>query len=1364
MVADPKEGNWRGYDDLTLVGRDYQSSSRLGEDDVLLTPDLGTGASAPPLSSIAKMNAVSAGAGFGPASLAGSSAWNTTTNLLEVMDLNGDRYPDLVTPTKAQYTTVYGGLSNQSYTHGFGSHVAKSHAIGGTAGGKFVDSSPTNSGDSAGKGSRRRSRKAKTKTKNQGAKAQSANESSESGGSISVNFSVDNDHTEHSWFDINGDGLADKVWDNGDVAFNYGYRFGARENWGFADIRKGVSMDYGGGGGINVSNNSFAAGIAITRTDNYSTAGLQDVNGDGMADALSYNPDTRMLRVALNTGSGFAGYIDWARLAEPYDKGDATSESVNFAFTVCIPIFFIRICVNPSGSAGRGVSRVLSQFDDVDGDGFLDEVMATRDNEMKVRRSTIGKVNLLREVRRPLGATIALDYTGAANSYGLPFAKWLLTESQVNDGVDGDGPRWRKQVFAYEEPVHDRHEREFYGFAKTTVTELDTENGDVPYRRSVVEYRNQNFYERGLPVRQYTEDATGNRYRETAFTYLITNPTTQTELPPNQLTSDQGRAFPMLIERTENFYEGAVSPAISRRTTFAYDSVGQVVTKIDFGDGTPEDELRTEKEYHPLTANGYKTDRLKSVKIYGGGELLRHQEMEVDQQGNVLQIRRYLDDNTSANWDYTYDEWGNVLTAQRPPNAAGDRMGYSYEIDTVEHMYPIRTEDSYGYFSTASYEFKYGQMLETTDINGHTIEYLHDAHGRVNEIKLPKDSVYSFRYTFHPEANTPYATTERYDPERDAAVVSHVFLDGTRRIIQQQHQSVVEGTERMVISGQLTYDAFDRPVKEGYPQAANPANGNLYLAPASAPKASSEYDILDRPISLTLPDGASSTMEYGIVTGPAGRELFQEKKTDALGFTETTLTDERGSQEAYLREADTTTIITLFHYNTIGELQTVTDAGGCQTIYEYDRLGRRIATTPADGGRTESVFDLADNLVRKHTPNLREIFGADGAIQYSYDHERLTGIVYPINFQNKVEYSYGGPEARYNRRGRLVLKLDASGGEEYFYDEHGETSKTIRTLLINESTVRTFIHEMEYDSWGREQKMGYPDGEIVDFGYDNGGQLVTMRGEKDGNTYDYLKEIRYDAFGRMVGKTLGNDSRTSSTFDPRTQRPATLGIAANGATIQDLRLTYDPVGNLASSEQTAGPVDGSIGGSHRQQFVYDPLHRLTEASGDFTLASGTESFTYFVDHDDLYNQRRRELERRKGDAVDALNSFNQVLEPDPTHPHRIKMLGGRTYKYDANGNLLGYTGEAGSYRYQQSRWDEENRLMEFSDNGTISRYTYTADGSRAIQSTGALKGVFTDGAPAGFVSHTGDYVAYVSPFFTFTKSSFTKHYFIGDQR
>lgn len=1361
MVADPKAGNWRGYDELTLVGRNYQSSSRLGEDDVLLTPDLGTGAAAPPLTSIAKINAVSVGAGFGPASLAGSTASNTTRTTLEVMDLNGDRYPDLVTPTRAQYTTVYGGLSNQSTTHGFGSHEARSRAVGGTAGGKFVDSSPTNSGDASGKGSRKRHRRAKTTSKNQGAKAQSANESAEAGGSISVNFAEDTDYTVHSWLDINGDGLADKVWDNGDVAFNYGYRFGAREAWGFADIRRGISRDFGAGAGINVSNNSFAAGIAITRTDNYTTVALQDVNGDGMADALSYDPDTRILRARLNTGTGFAGAVDWARLSEPLDKGDATAESANFAFTVCIPIFFIRICVNPSGSTGRGVSRVLSQLNDVDGDGYLDELMATRDNQLKVRRSTIGKANLLSEVRRPLGATIALDYQQANNDYGLPFAKWLLEEVQVNDGVDGDGPQWRKTRFSYEAPNHDRHEREFYGFAKTMETQLDTDNGDAPYRSTVVEYANDNFYNRSLPLREYTEDAAGNRFRETVFTYQLLNPNTFTELPANLLASDQGRAYPQLTQRTSNYYEGASSPQLTRRVSFTYDTLGQVLTKIDYGNERPEDEMRTEFTYHTI-AGRYQMDRIESLKIYGGGALLRRTEMDIDGRGNVTQLRQFLDENTYAQHDFTYDAWSNVLTATDPPNANGERMSLTYEIDSVVHQYTLRMEDSYGYHSTASYDYRYGQLVTETDINGHQVSYQLDAHGRVAQVKLPKDSIWSFRYDYAPTANPPFARTERFDPETGNDIISFTLLDGLGRVIQTQYPMVISGSLRAVASGQMSYDAFDRPIAESYPAAINTASGNLSSAPAASPTSRSAFDILDRTTSLTMPDNSTSTMEYGFAAAPAtGEILFQERMTDALGFTETTLVDERGQQEAYLREADTTTITTLFDHNVLGELRSVTDAGGFTSRYEYDRLGRKFAETPADGGRTEMVFDLADNVVRKHTPNLRELLGDEGFIRYSYDHTRLTGITYPVNFQNKVEISYGDPEARFNRRGRVVLRLDASGGEEFFYDAHGETSKTIRTILLNESTVRTFIHEAAYDSWGRLQRFGYPDGEWTSYGYDAAGKPISLSGSKDNIDYQYINNVEYDLFGQVITKELGNGGRDNITFNPQTRRPDRLEARGNGMLLQDLTLTYNVVGNLEADRQSAATVDG-LGGAMQRQFDYDPLHRLTEAVADLDLAEGATGYSYFAGYDDLYNHTERELSF--GADAGAGEGYRQRLTPSASFPHQVEELGGRTFSYDANGNQLGFTGEAGSYRYQQATWDEEDRMIAFSDNGTISRYTYSADGERAIQSQGALKGVFTDGAPAGFVSHNRDYIAYISDFFTFTEGRFTKHYFLGDQR
>lgn len=1360
MVANPKNNIWVGYDDLTQVGRDFQSSSRLGEDDVLLMPDLGSGGSAPPLSSIAKINAIAAGAGFGPFSLSGSTASNVTTTLLEVMDLNGDRYPDLITPTKVQYTTVYGGLSNQSYTHGFGSHGARSRAIGGTAGGKYVDSSPTNSGDASGKSSRRRSRRSKTTTKNQGAKAQSANESAEAGGSISVSFTTDEDYTVHSWLDVNGDGLADKVWDNGDVAFNYGYRFGAREGWGFADIRRGVSEDFGAGAGINVSNNSFAAGIAVTRTDNFSTATLMDVNGDGMADALNYNEDTRLLRVRLNTGSGFANSIDWATLAEPLDRGDATAESANFAFTVCIPIFFIRICVNPSGSVGRGTSRVLSQLNDVDGDGFLDELMADRDNSLRVRRSTIGKANLLKEIRRPLGATLVLDYQAAGNEYGLPFAKWLLDEVRINDGVDGDGPRWRKTTMTYATPRHDRHEREFLGFAKTTETQLDVENGDAPYRRLVTEYANNNFYDRGLALREYTEDADGNRFREVVFNYALRNPETGNDLNPVELASDQGRAFPLLTERRSQYYEGMETPQIIRRMTYEYDGIGQITASIDYGNESPEDQLRTEYVYHDFP-DQYLRNRIQILRIIGGGELMRQTKMSVDESGNTTQLRQYLNDQTEAVYDFTYDAYGNVLTATDPPNVNGERMTHTYEIDSVEHHYVLRTEDSFGYASTASWDYHYGQQLSRTDVNGHTVRYALDAHGRVREIKLPKDSTWSFRYEFAPMANPPFAKSERYDPETENSLTSYSLIDGLGRIVQQQYPRVIGGSTRAVASGKTTYDAFDRAVAEGHPVAINTASSVLSPAPAAAPRNRMTYDVLDRARTLTEPNNALTTKDYSFTTSPNGQMLFSYVLTDAFGFRETTLTDERGRQEVYLREADTTTITTLFNYNLLGELESVTDAGGFTTRYTYDLLGRKTSEQPADAGRTDFTYDLANNILRKQTPNLRELLGDQGFIRYDYDFTRLRGITYPVNFQNKTEFTYGGPEARFNRRGRVVLRLDASGGEEYFYDTHGEVDKTIRTMLINESTVRTFIHEARYDSWGRMQALGLPDGEWLDYGYDAAGYANSLRGQKDGNNYPYVDNAEYDEFGRLVSTSLGNGAAEEWAFEPQTRRPERLRVNGSEATLQDLRLDYDAVGNLEASTQSAGTVDG-LGGSDRRQYVYDPLYRLTEATGSLELTDEPIEFSYFADYDDLYNQTLRELDM--GANADAGQGYRQGFSGSATYPHRVEKLGGRAYAYDANGNQLGYAGEAGSYRYQQATWDEENRMMAFSDNGTISRYTYAADGERAIVSQGALKGVFTDGAPAGFVSHNRDYRAYISDFFTFTESRFTKHLFFNNRR
>ena len=80
-------------------------------------------------------------------------------------------------------------------------------------------------------------------------------------------------------------------------------------------------------------------------------------------------------------------------------------------------------------------------------------------------------------------------------------------------------------------------------------------------------------------------------------------------------------------------------------------------------------------------------------------------------------------------------------------------------------------------------------------------------------------------------------------------------------------------------------------------------------------------------------------------------------------------------------------------------------------------------------------------------------------------------------------------------------------------------------------------------------------------------------------------------------------------------------------------------------------------------------------------------------------------------------------------------------------------------------WDEDNRLMVLSDNGTISRYTYNAAGERIMKSYGTMEGVYINGAPQGITFHeTDNFTLYPASIISINKNRFTKHYFIGDKR
>jgi len=53
---------------------------------------------------------------------------------------------------------------------------------------------------------------------------------------------------------------------------------------------------------------------------------------------------------------------------------------------------------------------------DVDGNGYADQLASTTDNSLAVAHNRTERTNLLREINRPLGASVTLDYVRAGNA------------------------------------------------------------------------------------------------------------------------------------------------------------------------------------------------------------------------------------------------------------------------------------------------------------------------------------------------------------------------------------------------------------------------------------------------------------------------------------------------------------------------------------------------------------------------------------------------------------------------------------------------------------------------------------------------------------------------------------------------------------------------------------------------------------------------------------------------------------------------------------------------------------------------------------------------------------------------------------
>ncbi|UWX59819.1 hypothetical protein N0B40_15530 [Chryseobacterium oranimense] len=1362
-INNTDKGRLIDVDPTIYISQNTINASRLGVHNIdsnfnnnSLSQAVGSELNAPNIQLKNQSVSVGAGASAGFAGVnVSQTIFSEAKSVRNVLDYNGDGFPDDFNKTNVKITYPVGFLSGNSLNVGSQS-ISKASSTGLSSSYSFVHGESTRMAFIQTTGEKSKSRA----FNNNLIKSSVDSKVAATKLSVSANGETSTEHSKQTFLDINGDGLPDKFNTN-NFELNIGSGFAGNDSWG-SDIKpEGVGNGFGLGGGISLFRGSFEFGLNFSSNTGTTTKELVDINGDGLADKVLYSGNTAT--VYLNLGDRMSSTPLNLSFQNVNDIHKDVSISVggNAAGTILIPIPIVagvsglKLNVTLGVSKGNSTSRSHATFRDMNGDGYPDFVKSDDTDNITVQLNQIGTTNLLKKVTTPMGGSWEVDYERVGNTYNMPQSKYVLKSVITNDGFTGDNaysPDVSKITVNYEEPYHSRRERTFYGFRQVTINQIDTKQGGVSsnviYRKTIQRFHNGNYYLRGLLSTERLFDANDKTWTIKTNDYSLkeiqnTNNNFVIKYNEDEKTYQNYACFIALFQNQSIFREGDTGWKNIITKINAYDQWGNATDVEDSGDpDIGASEILTSKVVYTLINPTAYIVMPTSVKNTASG-VTREKKAEYSANGNLSKMTVLNQGTNYSVYDFEYDVYGNITKSTGPANVQNQRFFQQYTYDDNVKTYPVKVQDAFGYSSKTQYDFRFGVPTYTEDMNLQPMKYVYDAKARTTEITGPYELFnnipWTIKFEYNPITDAPlnatnaqsFATTKHYDPEyTDSTINTITIADGFGGAVQVKKTGDIhnEGV-KYIVGGKVEEDAFGRALKTYYPTVESVGSNNTQYNAAvdNIEPTINQYDVLDRVVYTKLPgENLFSTITYGFGTDVQGRNMFETVFKDELGSIKKTYTDIKGRTTSVHEVSNTGDIKTQFTHDAIGEILQVKDVNGNITTSVYDDLGRRVSYTHPDSGVTTYKYDPANNMTSKTN-------AANETVEYQYDYSRLKEVKYPLYPENNVKYYYGNAldasAMDNNAVGRLWYQTDATGTQYLKYGRLGELTYQRRSVAVPGAQVYWFGTEWQYDTWNRVKTITYPDGEKLTYKYNRAGNLNNVASVKDGNSYPMINNLGYDKFEQRV--YLKNGNGTETTYEYETNRRRLLKMYAQNTNTNRFFMQnvyqYDVVSNVMQVHNNAPVVNGLLGGGTNYAFGYDDLYRLTSASGNWRgintqAQEERHRYTVAMSYDNMHNIMSKTQKHEW--TTGASNNNWTAMEPtsyrlnykyeNSSHPHapttivdEPNLVPSSTccnpddpgvkfqhYKYDAKGNPTTIEQETCTYTEAKAvyQWDEENRL------------------------------------------------------------------------